>query len=156
MFLSVSNYVFTVIFLAEMAIKVNTAFLSCLLHFSRPRLPLTHRIVPPGCSSGLLLWDADLPPVQLERSRWFIGVCISGGHTGFSGLHRWEPDPGHPQSPPSVADATPTQVRAGFRVHVCSLPVFLDGKPVCVCPGNPPTQVPLYAVLKPARAGLQL
>lgn len=78
--------------------------------------------MPPGCSSGLLLRDADLPPVQLERSRWFIGVCISGGHTGFSGLHWWEPDPGHPQSPPSVAHATPTQVRAGFRyTSVCYL-----------------------------------
>lgn len=91
--------------------------------------------MPPGCSSGLLLWDADLPPVQLERSRWSIGVCISGGHTGFSGLHWWEPDPGHPQSPPSVADTTPTQVRAGFGTRVLATCVF--GRETCLFPRKP-------------------
>lgn len=95
-----------------------------------PRESTNSRIVPPGCRSGLLLRDADLPPVQLERSRRFVGVCVSGGHTGFSGLHRWEPDPGHPQSPPPIAHTTPTQVRTAFGVCVCVLPVCLDGKSI--------------------------
>lgn len=143
MFLSVSNYVFTVIFLAEMAIKVSlTPLAGSVAHFyvstyrNMPRQSTNSRIAPPGCSSGLLLWDADLPPVQLERSRWCVGVCVSGGHTGFSGLHWWEPDPGHPQSPASIAHTTPTQVRTGLGVCVCATCVFGWG---VYKPSNPPT-----------------
>lgn len=129
-FLSVSNYVFTVIFLVEMAIKVSTTLLDvsvCPFFFfdisTDPNMcrPSTNSTAPPGCCSGFLLWDTDLSPVQLERSRWFIGVCVTGGHTGFSGLHWWKQDPGHPQSPPSVAHTTSTQVATGFGFATCLL-----------------------------------
>lgn len=83
-----------------------------------PEVPLTLEIAPPGCSSGLLLRDADLPPVQLERSRWITGVCVSGGHTGFSSLHWWKQDFGHPQSTPAPAYATPTQVGTASGIYV--------------------------------------
>lgn len=71
-----------------------------------------------GCGSRFLLWEADLPPVQLERSGWFIGVCVSGRHSGVSGLHWWKQDPGHPPSAPSASHTTPTEVRSVF-VYVC-------------------------------------
>lgn len=131
MFLSVSNYVFTVIFLAEMAIKVSATFLAGIFSadVSTSRGSTNSRFMPPGCSSGLLLWDTDLPPVQLEHSRRFIGVCVSGGYTGFSGLHWWKQNPGHSQSPPAVAHTTPTQVGAAC---VC-LFVCVSGCKICLC-----------------------
>lgn len=91
---------------------------SCFQFSISADVPLTLEIAPPGCSSGLLLRDADLPPVQLERSRWITGVCVSGGHTGFSSLHWWKQDFGHPQSTPAPAYATPTQVGTASGIYV--------------------------------------
>lgn len=77
-------------------------------------------MVSPGCSSRFLLWEADLPSVQLERSGWFVGVCVFGRHSGLSGLHWRKQDPGHPQSPTPATNTTPTEVHI---VYWC----------VCVC-----------------------
>lgn len=88
-------------------------------------------IASPGCSSRFLLREADLPPVQLERSGWFIGVCVSGRHSGFSGLHWWKQDPGHPQSPPPAAHTTPTEVCSvcAYRKH----PTLCHVSITCIC-----------------------
>lgn len=74
--------------------------------------------LPPGCSSRFLLRESDLPTVQLERSGWFVSVCVSGRHPRLSGLHRRKQDPGHPQSPPPATDTTPPQVNR-VLVVVC-------------------------------------
>lgn len=39
-----------------------------------------------GCSSWVLLREAELPPVQLEHFGWCAGVCVSDRHSGVSGL----------------------------------------------------------------------
>lgn len=78
----------------------------------------------PGCSSRFLLWEADVPPVQLECPGWLISVRVSGGYPSFSGLQRGKQDPGHPQSPPPAAHATPTQVRSSATVDA-GFPVLI-------------------------------
>lgn len=75
-----------------------------------------------GCSSGFLLREADVSPVQLERPGRFVGVRLSGRHPGLAGLHWREQDPGHPPSPAPAANAAPTEVHL---VHPCTT--------FCVC-----------------------
>ncbi|TKS91754.1 Voltage-dependent T-type calcium channel subunit alpha-1H [Collichthys lucidus] len=108
-FLSVSNYVFTVIFLAEMAIKMKCVYDALIL--------IHPEMLSPGCSSRFLLWKADLPPVQLERSGWRVSVCVSRRHSGFSGLHWRKQDPGHPQSPTPATNTAPTELFKGKFYH---------------------------------------
>lgn len=76
-------------------------------------------MVPPGRSARLLLWEADIPPVQLERSGRCVGVRVSGRHSGLSGLHQRKQDPGHPPSPTPASNTTPTEVDSVFVCTLC-------------------------------------
>lgn len=104
-----------------------------ILHFysstAEARLTVS-TIAPAGYSSGFLLREPDLPPVQLERPGWSAGVRVAGGHSGFPGLHGWEQDPGHPQSPPPPAHATPTQV---CSLYTCVNRLDVNGKHPVLC-----------------------
>ncbi len=98
-----------------------------------------HIMASTGCSSRFLLWEADLPSVQLERSGWFVGVCVSDRHSGLAGFHWRKQDPGHPQSPTPATNTTPTEVHSVLVcVYVsvgCYLVFGLCGciYTVCVC-----------------------
>lgn len=92
-----------------------------MLSFTLQVILIHPKMLSPGCSSRFLLWKADLPPVQLERSGWCVSVCVSRRHSGFSGLHWRKQDPGHPQSPTPATNTTPTEVQTVFMcvcVHV--------------------------------------
>lgn len=125
-----SNHIFTVIFLAEMAIKVNlSCFIFSCLTFFYPQtvvkehlnraVVIAHYSVFSGHSSWLLLWESDLPFVQLEHFGWSVGVCFSDGHPGFSGLYRYKQDPRDSPSPSSSSHPSPSEVH--FYLFLCTV-----------------------------------
>lgn len=137
-FLTLSNYIFTAVFLAEMTVKVSEEAQhrcgpSSLQGVWREgnwegvgRLATVEGRVGwglqgewpapmtwwwfPGGGPGLVLWGAGLPAQQLECAGWLAGAHLRHRHPGIHGLRQWHQDPWHAEGAAAAADPTPTQV----------------------------------------------
>ncbi len=110
-FLSVSNYVFTVIFVAEMTVKVwYSFFLYIRSIYSTKHSYRCDMACVKGGGPRLLRREGKLSAEHLECSGWGAGLCLSHWHSGLSGLYWWKPNPWHPEGSSSAENSAAAEV----------------------------------------------
>lgn len=118
-FLNISNYVFTVIFVAEMTVKV---WFRVLYFFFGKSIHFIKQFRNMACVKGggpwFLLREAQLSKEHMECFGWGAGLCVPHWHSGLSGLPRRKPNLRHPKGSSPAANSAATEV-SQQKVKTC-------------------------------------
>lgn len=112
-FLTLSNYIFTAVFLAEMTVKVKGVAGGWQVGVGWGSPKASTEVVTrasPGGGAGLVLWGAGVPAQQLECAGRATGAHLRHRHPGVHRLRQRHQDPGHAAGAATAADPAPAQV----------------------------------------------